>query len=100
MKCEVSLEHCPVCRTALPVPTSTYGGTHCPRCNGQLWHLALASSPTFFVRRSGESIYDLMASLVDSHQGITAEGLEAFLRDADSLDAVEFLTTFEVELRC
>jgi len=40
-----------------------------------------------------------MVDLADSRHGFTAEGLEAFLRDADSLDMVEFLTTFEVERR-
>ncbi|SRR6266516_3312655 len=99
MERECSLGQCPVCQAALPAPTSTYGRSHCPRCNVQLWHLALVSGPTFFVRRAGESIHGLMVDLADSRHGFTAEGLEAFLRDADSLDMVEFLTTFEVERR-
>src|SRR5439155_24946167 len=99
MKRNGSRGHCPFCRTALPAPTSAYGGTHCPRCNGQLWNLALASGPAFFLRRAGESIYDLMADLADSRHGFAAECLESCLRDADALDVVEFLVTFENALR-
>ena len=99
MKRDGSLGHCPVCRTTLPGSTSPYGETHCPRCDGQLWHLALTSGPTFFVRRADESIYDLMAGLADSGHGFTAEHLEAILRDADALDVVELLTHLETAWR-
>ncbi len=99
MKREGLLEHCPVCRTTLAMPTGTYGETHCPRCSGQLWHLALTSGQTFFVRRSGESIYELMAGLADSRHGLTAKHLEAILRDADPLEVVELLTELEDALR-
>jgi len=99
MKRDASLERCPVCRAMLPVPTSTYGETHCPRCSGQLWHLALASGQTFFVRRPGESIYELMTDLAESRPGFTAEHLEAILRDADPLEVVELLTELENPLR-
>ena len=95
MKREGSLEHCSVCRAALSAPIAAYGHTHCPRCNGQLWHLALPSGTTFFARHAGESIYDLMASLSDSRHGFTAADLEATLRNADSVDVVEFLAQLE-----
>jgi hypothetical protein len=51
------------------------------------------------MRRSGESIYDLMASLADSGDGFTAEHLEFILTDADPLDVVELLTELEDCLR-
>ena len=100
MKREGSLEHCPFCRATLPAPTSIYGETECPQCEGQLWHLGLASGPAFFVRRAGESIYDLMASLAGPRYGISAEEVAATLRDADALDVAEFLATLEDALRC
>ena len=99
MKREGSLEHCPFCRTALPTPSSIYGETNCPQCDGQLWHLGLASGPTFFVRRAGESIYDLMADLAGSRYGFNAEEVEFTLRDPDALDVAEFLATLEDALR-
>src|SRR5947208_10291664 len=99
MKRDGSINHCPVCRATLPAPPSNYGETHCPRCDSQLWHLGLPSGPAFFVRRAGERIYDLMASLADSRDGFTAEHLEAILSDADPLDVVELLTELEDSLR-
>jgi hypothetical protein len=95
MKQHCSIGQCPVCRTSLPAPTSSYGESRCPRCSGELWHLALPSGPTFFVRRTGESIYDLMADLGASHDGFTAKQLEATLRDADPLDVAEVLQCLE-----
>ena len=99
MKRDGSFEHCPFCRTALPAPTSIYGESQCPRCDGQLWHLTLASGPAFFVRHAGESIYDLMAELAGPRYGFSAEEVEATLRDADSFDVPEFLATLEDALR-
>ncbi len=77
----------------------TCGEAQCPQCDGQLWHLALGSGPAFFVRRDGESIYDLMADLAAPRHGFSAEELEAILRDADALDMAEFLATLEHALR-
>ncbi len=99
MKREGSLQRCPVCRATLAMPTSLYGETGCPRCSGQLWHLALAAGQTFFVRRPGESIYELMAGLADPRPGFTAEDLEGILRGADPLDVVELLTGLEDAMR-
>ena len=99
MKHDGSLEHCPFCRTALPAPASAYGEAQCPQCEGQLWYLGLASGSTFFIRRAAESIYDLMASLAGPRYGFTAQDLEITLRDADSLDVVEFVATLEDALR-
>jgi len=60
--------------------------------------LTFRSGPTFFVRRAGESIYDLMAGLAGSRDGNTVQDLEASLRDADSLDIAEFLAEIEAAL--
>jgi hypothetical protein len=95
MKRHCSIGHCPVCRTTLAATTSSYGESHCPRCDGQLWYLALPSGAAFCVRRADESIYDLMADLGASQDGFTAEHLEATLRDADPLDVAEVLQCLE-----
>jgi hypothetical protein len=55
----------------------------------------LASGPTFFVQRPGETIYDLLVELGRSRHGFTATELERTLRDADALDVVEFLLEIE-----
>lgn len=99
MKRDASVGYCPFCRTPLPSIASSYGEAHCPRCDGRLWHLGLASGPTFFVRRAGESIYDLMASVGSSRHGFTAEDVKAILRDADAGDVAELLATLEDALR-
>lgn len=98
MKRDGAIDHCPACGTALPTPTALYGETHCPRCDGQLWHLALPSGPTFFVRRPGESIYDLMADVADSRHRLNAKNLEASLRQADAIDLAELFAQLEDRL--
>jgi hypothetical protein len=55
----------------------------------------VASGPTFFVHRAGQSIYELIAALADSGHGFTAEELVGILREADPLDAVELLQGLE-----
>ena len=95
MKRDGSLGHCPSCRTVLPAPATFYGGSQCPQCDAQLWYLGFASGPTFFVRRAGESVYELMVSLANHGYGFTAEDLEGILKDADSLDVVELLAELE-----
>ena len=95
MKRDGSLEHCPGCRATLSVPKQVYGETRCPRCSCQLWHLTLASGMTLFVRRPGETIYDLLADLAGSRHGLTAADIERTLKDADSLDVSEFLLELE-----
>jgi hypothetical protein len=87
MKRQGSVECCPVCGAGLPAPSGQYGETSCPRCSGELWHLALTSGPTFFVRRPGENIYKLMADIL----GLATEELEGTLKEADSFDVVELL---------
>ncbi|HKQ38335.1 MAG TPA: hypothetical protein VJ063_09670 [Verrucomicrobiae bacterium] len=88
----------PGCRTILPTPTSGYGETQCPRCEGQLWHLALVAGPPFFVRRPSDTIYDLMAAVADPSRELTAAHMETLLKDADSFDVVELLSDFEANL--
>jgi len=83
----------------MPVPKDIYGETRCPRCSCQLWTLTLASGPTFFVQRTGETIYDLLVDLADSRHGFTAADLERALNDADSLDVAEFLLELEDAVR-
>jgi len=98
VKRDAAIDHCPVCRAALPAPTTSHGETHCPRCDAQLWHLVLPSSLAFFVRRPGESIYDLMAAVADPSHGFTADDLKAVLRHADSLDVAELFAHLEDRL--
>src|SRR5258708_17919201 len=93
------IHHCPVCGAALPAPITSHGETRCPRCDAELWHLDLPSGPAFFVRRPGESIYDLMAAIADPSRGFTSDDLKAALKNADSLDIVEFFTELEEGLR-
>ena len=95
MKRDGTMNHCPICRAALSAPSSSHGGTNCPQCEAQLWHLPLPSGPAFFVRRQEESIYDLMAAIADPSHRFTADDLKAALKDADSLDTVEFFTELE-----
>jgi hypothetical protein len=90
-----ALEHCPICRSILPVPKDIYGETRCPRCSCELWHLLVGSGPSFFVRRSGETIYDLLADLADARHRFTAADVERTLCDADPLDVAEFLSELE-----
>ena|SRR5256885_4455959 len=84
---------CPVCRTTLPVPKDDYGETRCPRCSAKLWHLAFASGPAFFLRKTGETIYDLLAGIAG--HGLSAAEIERIFRDADPLDVAEFLSKIE-----
>ena len=76
-----------------------YGESQCPRCDAQLWHLVPPSRATFFVRRKGESIYDLMAAVLGARLGLTAKDMENVLKEADSLDVVELLMDLEDALR-
>jgi hypothetical protein len=55
--------------------------------------LALASGPAFFLRRTDETIYDLLAGLVG--HGLSAAEIERIFRDADPLDVAEFLSEIE-----
>ena len=95
MKPNGSRQLCPACQAALSAPPHACGETHCPRCNAWLWHLGLASGPTFFVRRSGETIYDLMADLTSPGRRLSASEIERTLRNADSIDVMEFLAGLE-----
>jgi hypothetical protein len=88
---------CPVCRASLPSPKELYSVTSCPRCDAQLWLLAFASGTTFFVRRAGEAIYDLLSDLAGDR--LSADEIESILRDADALEVAELLSEIEDAIR-
>jgi hypothetical protein len=87
---------CPVCAAALwaPDPGPT-GEGRCPRCGAELWALPLASGPTFFVRRPGQTFHEVLAAWASPRLGVPAEEIEWTLRSADSLDIVEFVMEVE-----
>jgi hypothetical protein len=53
----------------------------------------------FFPRRPGESLADLLATLVGPALGAGASDFEAVMRGADRLDVVELLWEVEEALR-
>ena len=95
MNREGSVDRCPFSQAALPPPADGYGESDCPRCHAQLWHLCLKAGPMFYVRRAGETIYDLMASLAVSRPRFVAEELESCFRDANESDVIELLRELE-----
>jgi hypothetical protein len=89
-------DRCPVCRTALAVePSEPVTARRCPRCEADLWALALPSGPVFFVRRPGQSAAELIAALAGPGLGASAKDIASFLRGADRLDLVEFMDELE-----
>jgi hypothetical protein len=88
---------CSFCQATLPVPKDIYGQACCPRCSAQLWHLAFSSGPAFFLRNTGETIYDLLAEVGD--HGLSAAEIERIWREADPLDLAEFLSDLEEAVR-
>src|SRR5437879_1633756 len=90
---------CPICRTALAAPSDPIVERRCPRCEAELWALALPSGPTFFVRRPNQSSVELLAGLAGPGLGASAEDFASFLRGADLLDMVESLEDIEVAWR-
>lgn len=88
--------HCPVCRAALWAPDDEpIGQQSCPRCGADLWVLVGAGAPMLFPRRPDESASDFLAPLCD----VSVERMEAFLKNADDLDLVEFVMEVEETLR-
>jgi len=89
-------DRCPVCRTALAgEPSGAVTARRCPRCEAELWTLALPSGPVFFVRRPGQSVAELIAALAGPGLGASARDIASFLRGADELDKVEFMEELE-----
>jgi hypothetical protein len=70
--------------------------TKCPRCDAELWALALPPVPVFLVRRPSQSAPEFIAALVGPRPGVSAGDVTCFLRNADSLDLVEFLDEIAV----
>ncbi len=95
-----ALNRCPVCGAALWAGRgSLLGQKRCPRCGGELWLVVLSEGPAFFPRRTGESLYDLLAALVGPQLGLSAGAIEAALKDADRFDVVEFVSEVEEAMR-
>jgi hypothetical protein len=91
---------CPVCRAALAAPpAAVHGERDCPRCGAGLWFLLFSDGPTFFVRRPGESVHDLIADLAGPRLGLTSVQVKDMLQGADSLDVVELVMEIEDALR-
>jgi hypothetical protein len=87
---------CPLCRTGLAAESpDPVAERRCPRCEADLWVLAMPSGPVFFVRRSGQSAAEFIAMLAGPTLGASAAGIASFLRDADGLDLVEFMAELE-----
>jgi hypothetical protein len=94
-----AFEACPVCKTALAAAhTESITDRRCPRCEAELWVLAFASGPRFFVRRPGESPADVIVSVAGPDFRASSQEIDSFLRGADRLDIVEFLGELEAEL--
>jgi hypothetical protein len=89
-----------VCAAALWAPDNqTVGRKRCPRCGADLWVLAGADGPVFFVRQPGQSRYQFLAALAGPLQGVPVEEMEVALRGADSLDLVELVLEIEEALK-
>ncbi|MCI0378742.1 MAG: hypothetical protein L0215_14130 [Gemmataceae bacterium] len=87
---------CPVCRTALWAPDSdTISTKKCPRCGAELWVLVGSKGPVFFARPPGQTKRQFLAALGAAIYGTTPEEMETQLKDADSLDIVEFVMELE-----
>jgi hypothetical protein len=94
------LNGCPVCHAALwAEDRQPPGARQCPRCDAELWVLDFSQGPTFFPRRPGESLYELLAALAGPQLGFSASQIEAALKGADDLDMVEFLSEVEEVVR-
>ena len=55
------------------------------------------SGPAFFVQHTGETIYNLLATVAGD--GFSAAEIERVLRDADSLDIAELFSEIENAVR-
>jgi hypothetical protein len=67
----------------------------CPRCEADLWVLALASERVFFVRRPGQSATEFIESLAGPGLDLSEPEVVSFLKGADSLDIVELIAEIE-----
>jgi hypothetical protein len=100
----VTGEHnrCPLCFAALWAPPSEpLGHKRCPRCGADLWVVG----QWFFLRKSGQSLFELLAELV-GHQWLDVAGralsagdFERMLKNADSLDVVELVMELEESMK-
>ena len=89
-------EGCPACRTALAgLHSEAIAEEQCPRCEADLWALALPSGPVFFVRRPGQSAAEFLDALVGPGLGLSHADLVSSLQGADSLDLVELMVEIE-----
>ncbi len=91
---------CPVCGTALAaLDSEPIEEQRCPRCEAELWTLALPSGPTLFVRRPGQSAAEFIESLVGPALGTAAMELVSFLQGADAFDTLELMAEIELAWR-
>jgi hypothetical protein len=91
-----SRHHCPVCRTALAaMPYEPIAEERCPRCEAALWALGFPSGAIFFVRRPGHSAAEFIVALAGPRLGASEADVASFLRQADRLDMVEFMSELE-----
>jgi hypothetical protein len=58
-----------------------------------------SGGPLFFLRRGGQSKYSFLAALAAPLYGLSADELEAGLKNADGLDLVEFVMELEAAMR-
>ena len=85
---------CPICRTALAgLHSELIAEARCPRCEADLWALALNAGPVFLVRRPGQSAAEFINAL--TVLALSESDIVSSLRGADSLDLIEF--TVEIE---
>jgi hypothetical protein len=90
---------CPVCRAALAsLSSAPVAESRCPRCEAELWAVALSTAPVFFVRRPGESEAQFITALAGPALGATEHDIASFLRSADSLDMMEFWEELRIAL--
>jgi hypothetical protein len=75
------------------------GHKRCPRCGAEQWVVGFSQGPAFFLRRPGESLYDLLAALAGPQLGLSASEIKAALKDADQFDVVEFVSEVEEVVR-
>jgi hypothetical protein len=65
----------------------------CPRCEADLWALALILGPVFFVRRPGQSADEFINALTG--HALSESDIAWSLRGADSLDRIAFTVAIE-----
>jgi hypothetical protein len=96
----VGSSRCPLCDAALwASPSEPFGCKRCPRCGADLYVLVFSKGPVFFLARPGQTLYDLLAALMEQRLGVSADEMETALRSADSLDLVELVMEVEEAVR-